>query len=38
MENHAKAYGMFLVFTVLTSLVVKPIVTNLNIPILSTAL
>lgn len=33
MESHLKAYGWFFVFMAVTKIVVKPIVDNMNIPL-----
>lgn len=38
MNAHLKSYAWFLAFLVVTKIVVKPVATQLNIPLLSDAL
>lgn len=38
MNAHLKSYAWFLGFLVITKIIVKPVATQLNIPVISTAL
>lgn len=35
MEKHIKAYGAFVVMTLVTAIVVRPIVQKMNVPLLN---